>query len=79
MRALVRSGKGEPEIVKTENLSKGGLSVCLKMTLALGDLVTVICPYSGSGQDFEQKAEVRYRAPHAGGQNWFYGLIYVLK
>jgi hypothetical protein len=77
MRALVRNSKGEQEIAKTENLSKGGLGVCLKMTLALGEFVTVICPYSGSGQEFEQKAEVRYRAPHIAGQNCFYGLRYV--
>lgn len=77
MRTLVRNSKGEQEIVKSENVSKGGLALCLKMTLELGGLVTVICPYSGSGQEFEQTAEVRYRAPHVSGQNWFYGLRYV--
>jgi len=76
LRALVRNSKGDQEIAKTENLSKGGLSLCLKMELSLGEFVTVICPYSGGVQEFERKAEVRYRAPHIAGQNWFYGLRY---
>jgi hypothetical protein len=76
LRTLVRRGKGEEEITKSENLSKGGLAVCLKMTLTLGEFVTVICPYTGAGQEIEQKAEVRYRAPHIGDQNWFYGMRY---
>jgi hypothetical protein len=75
MRALVRDAKGEQEIAKTENLSKGGLAIILKMELSLGNFVTVICPYSGGVDEFERKAEVRYRAPHIAGQNWFYGLI----
>ncbi|MBZ5543848.1 MAG: PilZ domain-containing protein [Acidobacteriia bacterium] len=76
LRALVRNSKGQQEIVKTENLSKGGLALCLKMELALGEFVTVICPYSGGVEEFERKAEVRYRASHFAGQNWFYGLRY---
>jgi len=79
LRTLVRNSKGEQEIAKTENLSKGGLGVILKMTLSLGEFVTVICPYSGSAEEFEQKAEVRYRAPHIAGVNWFYGLRYYVK
>ena len=76
LRALVRNSKGQQEIAKTENLSKGGLALCLKMELTLGEFVTVICPYSGGLEEFERKAEVRYRAPHIAGQNWFYGLRY---
>jgi hypothetical protein len=76
LRALVRNSKGQQEIAKTENLSKGGLALILKMELALGEFVTVICPYSGGVDEFERKAEVRYRAPHIAGQNWFYGLRY---
>ena len=73
---LIRNNKGETEIAKTENLSKGGLAICLRMTLSLGEFVFVVCPYSGGGQDIEQKAEVRYRVPHVAGKNWFYGLLY---
>jgi len=79
LRALIRNARGEEEITKTENLSKGGLAIILKMRLSLGEFVTVICPYTGSGQEFEQKAEVRYRAPHVAGVNWFYGLRYYAK
>lgn len=78
LRTLVRNCKGEQEIVKTENLSKGGLGLCLKMKLSLGEFVTVICPYSGGVGEIERKAEVRYLAPHISGQNWFYGLRYFL-
>jgi hypothetical protein len=76
LRALIRNSKGETEMAKTENLSRGGMAICLKMTLSLGEFVTVICPYSGGGQDIEQRAEVRYKAPHIAGQNWFYGFVY---
>jgi hypothetical protein len=76
LRAQVRNGKGQEEIAKTENLSKGGLALILKMELALGEFVTVICPYTGGVEEFDRKAEVRYRAPHIAGQNWFYGLRY---
>jgi hypothetical protein len=76
LRTLVRNNKGQQEIAKTENLSKGGLAICLKMQLSLGEFVTVICPYSGGVEEFERKAEVRYRAPHVAGQNCFYGLRY---
>jgi hypothetical protein len=79
LRTLIRNARGEEEITKTENLSKGGLAIILKMRLSLGEFVTVICPYTGSGQEFEQKAEVRYRAPHVAGVNWFYGLRYYAK
>lgn len=76
LRAQVRNSKGQQEIAKTENLSKGGLALILKMELALGEFVTVICPYTGGVEEFARKAEVRYRAPHIAGQNWFYGLRY---
>jgi hypothetical protein len=76
MTALVRNHKGEQEITKTENLSKGGLAICLQMELSLGEYVTVICPYSGATEELEHKAEVRYRAPHFTGKKWFYGLSY---
>ncbi|MFB3922094.1 MAG: PilZ domain-containing protein [Terriglobia bacterium] len=76
LRALVRNSKGQEEIAKTENISKGGLALVLKIDLALGEFVKVICPYSGGAEEFARRAEVRYRAPHIAGQNWFYGLRY---
>ena len=74
---LIRNFKGESEIERTENISKGGIGVGLTMKLALGEHVTVICPYSGLGQQIEQKAEVRRRVSLYGGQKWFYGFRYV--
>jgi PilZ domain len=74
---LVRNNKGETELERTENISKGGLGVGLTMQFAVGELVTLICPYSGAGLQIEQKAEVRRRASLYGGQKWFYGFRYI--
>lgn len=74
---LVRNQKGESEIARTENISKGGLGVGLEMVLALGERLTVICPYTGSGSEIEQKADVRRRVSLYGGKKWFYGLRYI--
>jgi len=75
--ALVRNHKGVQEIGKTEDISKGGLGLCLGMELGLGERVTVVCPYSADGQTIEQKAEVRRRVVLFAGKKSFYGLRYV--
>lgn len=75
--ALFRNSQGETEVARTENISKGGLGVGLTMKLTLAERVIVICPYSGSGQEIEQKAEVRRRVSLYGGERWFYGFRYV--
>ena len=74
---LVRDQNGGQEIAKTENLSKGGLAVCLGLRLEVGDVVTVCCPYSEGGQNLEQKAEVRSRVTFFIGERWIYGLCYI--
>lgn len=73
----VRDHKGNQEISKTENISKGGLAVCLGMNLAVGEIVSVVCPYTAGGESFEQKAEIRRRANFTPGERWLYGLQYV--
>lgn len=75
---LIRNYRGETEIGRTENISKGGIGVGLEMVLALGERVAVICPYSGSGSEIEQTADVRRRISLYGGKKWFYGLRYIL-
>jgi len=75
--ALIRNREGEADIVKTEDVSKGGISVCLQMRLGVGDVVTAVCPYTGGGQEIWQKAEVRRRIPLYSGNKWLYGLRYV--
>ncbi len=75
--ALVRNHKGVQEIGRTEDISKGGLGLCLGMELGLGERVTVVCPYSANGQTIEQKAEVRRRMVLYVGKKWFYGLRYI--
>ncbi len=77
--ALVRNHKSEEEIAKTENISKGGLGICLGMDLAVGDLVTVVCPYTVGSEHLGQKAEIRRREVLYAGAKWFYGLRYLPK
>lgn len=77
MRTLIRDQNGREEIAKTENISKGGLAIGLGLILEVGDIVTVYCPYSEGGQNFEQKAEVRNRRTFFAGEKWIYGLRYV--
>jgi len=74
---LVRNHEGKTEIGRTENISKGGLGVGLIMVLAIGERITVVCPYSGSSNEITQAAEVRRRISLYGGQRWFYGFCYV--
>jgi hypothetical protein len=74
---LIRTHKGEQELAKSENISKGGLAVCLGLKLAVGEIVRVVCPYTEGGQDLEQKGEVRRRVTFFAGTRWLYGLRYV--
>jgi hypothetical protein len=73
----VRNLRGDQEIGKTENISKGGLAVILEMKLAVGELVQVVCPYTQGDQNLEQKAEVRRRVELFAGSRWLYGLRYL--
>jgi len=77
LTVLIRNRSAEKEISKTENISKGGMAVSLGMKLAVGDMVTAVCPYTEGGQNLEQKAEVRRRVAVAAGTRWLYGLRYV--
>jgi len=71
---LVRTKAGDQEITKTENISKGGLAVCLGIELEVGDTITVCCPYEEGGQNLEQKAIIRHRETFFVGQRWLYGV-----
>lgn len=75
---MIRTQKGEIELGRTENISKGGLSVTLSLILDLSEQAYLVCPYSGSGNEIEQKAEVRRRVRLYGGQRWLYGFRYLL-
>ena len=73
----VRTHKGQEEISKTENISKGGLAVALQILLAVGEIVTVACPFTKDGENFPQKAEVRRRVVMSPDSRWVYGLRYI--
>jgi hypothetical protein len=74
---VVRTLKGEQELAKTENISKGGLAVCLALKLAMGEIVRVVCPYTEGDQTLEQRAEVRRRVTFFDGTRWLYGMRYL--
>lgn len=74
---LVSNGRGEREVSKTENVSKGGVAVVLGMLLNLGDMVSIVCPYTVGAQNIEQKGEIRRRAVFYEGSRWLYGLRYL--
>jgi hypothetical protein len=75
---LVRNHTGEEEISKSENISKGGLAVCLHLRLAAGEMVTVACPYTQGDQNLLQKAEVRRCVTVTADRKWLYGVRYIL-
>jgi PilZ domain len=74
---LVRTDKGQRELGKTEDVSKGGFAMILGMMLSVGDLVTAVCPYTEGGHNIEQKSEVRRRVILYAGEKWLYGFRYV--
>lgn len=74
---LVRNDRGELEITKTENLSQGNLAVALSMDLAVGDLVTIVCPHTSTGRNLERTAKVLRREAFTTHDKSLYGLRYV--
>jgi PilZ domain-containing protein len=72
----VRNEKGEEEVSKTDNVSKGGLAVPLAMELKVGDIVSVECPHTSERPDILQKAEVRSRGTFPFDGRRVYGLQY---
>jgi len=75
---LVRDRKGGRQLSKTENVSKGGLAVSLKLDLAVGDVVQICCPYSEGGDNMLQKAVIRNRRSIFNEAGWVYGMSYVV-
>jgi len=71
---MVRNQRGEEEVTKTEDISKGGLAVSLAMDLVEGDILSIVCPYTPGSQDIPQKGEVRRRAKFPFGGKRLYGI-----
>ena len=74
---LVRSLTGVEEIAKTENASAFDFAAYLDMDLALGEIVTVICPYTSGGNNLERRAELRRRVPASPGLKTLYAFRYI--
>lgn len=75
---LVKNQKGEAETTRTENFSRGDLAVALALNLAVGDSVTVVCPYTSSGRNLERSAKVLRSEGFAVKGRKVYGIRYAL-
>ena len=75
---LVKNQKGEAEIARTENFSRADLAVALALNLAVGDSVTVVCPYTASGRNLERSAKVLRSGSLAAKGRKIYGIRYAL-
>lgn len=74
---LVLDKHGNPERTQSENVTRAGLAVLLRMEMDVGDRVTVYCPHMEGGQNIAQEAEVRWVDTLSGGPRRLYGLRYV--
>lgn len=74
---LVRNQKGEEEITKTDNISKGGVAVSLAMDLEVGDVLSIVCPYTPGSQEIPQKGKVHRRGMFPFSGKRLYGIAYV--
>lgn len=70
----VENSRGESEVLRTEDMCKAGLSVCMQVEVEVGEIVRVMCPYVEHGTNIEQRCEVRWRDPYPGGKRRYYGL-----
>jgi len=75
---LVKNQKGEVEAAMTENFSRGDLAVALALRLAVGDSVTVVCPFTSSGRNLERSAKVLRSDSIAVKGRKVYGIRYAL-
>lgn len=73
----VRNSRGQEEVLHTENMSKGGFAVSLKMELEEGETVTVMVPYVENGTNIAQKVRVCWRDPYPSSNRRYYGMKFV--
>jgi hypothetical protein len=73
----VENSRGEAEILRTEDMSKGGVAISMQMELAAGEIVKVMCPYIECGTNIEQRAEICWRDPYPAGKRRYYGLRFL--
>ena len=73
----VENSRGESEVLRTEDMSKAGLSVCMQMEIEVGEKVKVMCPYAENGTNIEQRCEVRWRDPYPAGKRRYYGMRFL--
>jgi hypothetical protein len=73
----VERSNGDSEILRTEDMSKGGVSVSSQLELDAGEIVKVMCPYVDGGTNIEHRSEVRWRDPYPAGKRRYHGLQFL--
>ena len=72
----VRSFSGVEEIVRTENVSRGGVCFITDRNYEIGEVILVTCPYEKSGQNIEVRGQVVRRREMQGTGRKIYGISY---
>ena len=76
MEALIRDAQGWEEVVKTENISRGGFRFTSQKHYAEGWMLEVALPYSRGGANIFSAAKVKYASGEPGASGHVYGVAY---
>jgi hypothetical protein len=76
MEALIRDPQGWEEVVKTENVSRGGFRFASKRRYAGDWLLEVALPYSRGGANIFSAAKVKYTSEESAAGTRVYGVAY---
>jgi hypothetical protein len=76
MEALIRDPQGWEEVVKTENISRGGFRFTSQKHYAEDWLLEVALPYSRGGANIFSAAKVKYASGEAETSGHVYGVAY---
>jgi hypothetical protein len=76
MPILIRDYYGGSEVLKTENVSKGGFCFVSERKYHIGEGVLVVCPYNPGAQNIEVRARVVRQRPVEGTERKVYGVRY---
>jgi hypothetical protein len=76
MEACIRDPQGWEEIVKTENISRGGLRFKSQKYYSEDWVLEVALPYSHGGANIFSAAKVKHIGDAAGAAERVYGLAY---
>jgi hypothetical protein len=72
----VRSFSGTEEIVRTENVSRGGVCFISDRNYEIGEVVLITCPFEKTGQNIEVRGQMVRRREMVGTGRKIYGICY---